>query len=74
MPAKVELRQITPADVIESTASVWRSVIGRQDFPDGMCGRHAVRALVAAQVSSERNAELIYVNEDLPLNMKFSWA
>lgn len=74
MPATEELRQIAPADVIEPTADVWRGVLAGGDFPDGIRGRHAVRALVAAQVSATRDGAPVSLAGGLPIDTKFPWA
>lgn len=74
MPATEELRQIAPADVIEPTADVWRGILAGGDFPDGLRGRHAVRALVAAQVSAGQGGLQVSLAGGLPVDTRYPWA
>lgn len=74
MPANEELRQIAPADVIEPTADVWRGILAGGDFPDALRGRHAVRALVAAQVSAGQGGFLVSLAGGLPVDICYPWA
>lgn len=74
MPAVEELRRIEPADVIAPTAAVLRAMVEGRPYPDGAAGRHAVRALVAANLSGEQAGAPIRLGIDLPRDRRFPWA
>jgi predicted dehydrogenase len=74
MPAEEVTRQIAPADVIAPTEAVWRAMIAGGDYPDGVCGRHAVRALVAANISGEREGQPVKLDDGEAANRVFPWA
>ncbi len=59
MPAETILRDIAPADVIGPTQALWKAMIEKKNYPDGQAGRHALAALVAANVSLEENGKII---------------
>lgn len=74
MPADEVTRQIAPADVIGPTESVWRAMLAGHAYPDGGCGRHAVRALVAANISGEREAQPVKLDAGEAAARAFPWA
>ena len=74
MPCTEITKRIAPADVIAPTQAVWKAMLEKKNYPDGICGRHALAALVAAHVSSENEGRMIRINTDLPLSRKYSWA
>lgn len=74
MPAEEVTRQIAPADVIAPTEAVWRAMLSGSDYPDGRCGRHAVRALVAANISAEQEGRLVRPDDREATDRIFPWA
>lgn len=74
MPAKIVTQQIAPADVIGPTEAVWRAMLAGGSFPDGSSGRHAVRALVAANISGERMGQPVHLDDKEVSERSFSWA
>ena len=74
MPAEVISRQIAPTDVIVPTEAVWRAMVAGHDFPDGNCGRHAVRALVSANISGERGGQPVRLGGGDAADRVFPWA
>lgn len=74
MPAEEVSRQIAPADVIVPTEAVWRAMLSGRDYPDDRCGRHAVRALVAANLSAEQNGVGVRLDDPVMTNRVFPWA
>lgn len=74
MPADEVTRQIAPADVIAPTEGVWRAMLAGNAYPDGHCGRHAVRALVAANISGERGGQPTGLNNQEAADRVFPWA
>ena len=65
---------IAPADVIAPTEAVWRAMLAGSDYPDGRCGRHAVQALVAANVSGERGGVPVGLTFQESAERVFPWA
>lgn len=74
MPSNTQIRKIEPADSIAPTRSVWQAMINGQSYPDGVAGLHALRALVAANLSAEASGETIYVGQDEITKRRFPWA
>lgn len=74
MPAETETHLIRPADVIEPTAAVWTAMTSGKDYPDGNCGLHAVRALVAANVSGEQSGRPLDILASGTDGRAFPWA
>ncbi len=74
MPAQEIIRQIAPADVIGPTQSLWKAMLEKKNYPDGACGRHALAALVAANISAGKNGALISLTANLDTSRKFLWA
>lgn len=74
MPAEEHILSIAPADVIAPTQAVWEAMVSGCAYPDGLCGRHAVRALVAANVSGERDGVLVEMTEVSDSDRTFPWA
>lgn len=74
MPADEVSRQIAPADVIAPTEAVWRAMLSGNDYPDGRCGRHAVRALVAANLSAEQGGVPVDLALKDAAHRIFPWA
>lgn len=66
---------IPPAEVIESTAAVLRSLIDEQDYPAGDAGRLAVAVLIAAYQSHEGGHVDVDLERDaLTRSREFPWA
>lgn len=74
MPAVEEIRQIKPVDVVGPTESLWRAMLAGESIPDGQCGRHAVAALVAANLSGEQGGNAVHIDTGLPIARVFPWA
>lgn len=74
MPSHTETLQIAPADVIAPTQAVWQAMLDGASFPDGAAGRHAVRALVAANLSAEQGGQPVKVNQQDAVKRSFPWA
>lgn len=74
MPAVTEERQIAPVDVIKPTQDVWAAMFESRSIPDGICGRHAVAVLVAANISGETDGKQIELASGLPVDRVFPWA
>ncbi|WP_057198391.1 Gfo/Idh/MocA family oxidoreductase [Bradyrhizobium sp. Leaf396] len=74
MPADEFQRQIAQADVIGPTVALWRSLLAGGSYPDGSSGRHAVAALVAANLSGESGGRPIELERGLPRERIFAWA
>ena len=73
MPATELNRKIAQADVVKPTQDLWSALLGDGSYPDGASGRHAVAALVAANLSGEEGGRRILL-DGLPLERKFMWA
>jgi predicted dehydrogenase len=74
MPTEIFTRDILPADVISPTEALWRALLNGKIYPDGFCGRHAIRALVAANLSAERGGTPVLLNANEANNRIFPWA
>ncbi len=74
MPAEEVSWQIAPADVIAPTEAVWRAILAGAPYPDGACGRHAVQALVAANVSGELGGQAVSLGDKALHDRIFPWA
>jgi predicted dehydrogenase len=74
MPSATEVRQIAPADAIAPTQAVWQAMLDGRPYPDGAAGLHAVRALVAANLSAESGGESVVVTQENALQRRFPWA
>lgn len=74
MPADEHVINIAPADVIGPTQAVWSAVVAGQPYPDGDRGRHAVQALVAANISGERGGAPVSMEEVAASDRVFPWA
>mgnify|MGYP002737759566 CR=1 FL=1 len=74
MPSTTEVRQIAPADAIAPTQAVWQAMLDGRSYPDGAAGLHAVRALVAANLSTESGGEAVAVAQGKVLQRRFPWA
>jgi predicted dehydrogenase len=74
MPANEIQRKISQADVTKPTEDLWRALLADGSYPDGESGRHAVAALVAANLSGESGGRSVALDKRLPLDRKFMWA
>ena len=74
MPSEEATLKIAPADVIEPSMAVWRAMLTGNTYPDGKCGRHAVRALVAANLSGERSGQPVILDKGEGADRAFPWA
>jgi hypothetical protein len=74
MPSVTEMRVIASADVIKPTEAVWKAMFENKIYPDGICGRHTVSVLVAANISGERGGKQVELVRELPADRVFLWA
>lgn len=74
MPSVAVDRQIAPADVLAPTEALWRAMLDGRSYPDGAAGRHAVAALVAANLSGEQGGAVVQLDGRLPVSRPFMWA
>lgn len=74
MPAELVERKIAQADVVGPTVTLWQAVLNSGSYPDGADGRHAVAALIAANISGEGGGRAISLANGLPSERKFNWA
>jgi hypothetical protein len=75
MPANESFMSIAPADVIGPTQKMWEAMLNGRDYTDGEAGKHALSALVAANLSSERGGAVINLQDpELPRQRIFQWA
>ena len=75
MPADEIVKTISPVDVITSSQDVWRSMLANKNYPNGECGRHALLALVAANISGENGGKPVQLqSSEVPLERIFPWA
>jgi hypothetical protein len=74
MPANEFQRKIAQADVTKPTEDLWRAMLSGDVYPTGENGRHAVAALVAANLSGENAGRTVALGNGLPIERKFMWA
>jgi predicted dehydrogenase len=74
MPADEFQRKIAQAEVTGPTVALWRAMLADGSFPDGDSGRHAVAALVAANLSGESGGRAVALASGLPSERSFAWA
>ena len=74
MPSTTQILKIEPADAIAPTQSVWQAMLNGQTYPDGVAGLHAVRALVAANLSAENFGETVSIAQEKITQRRFPWA
>ena len=74
MPAHEFQGKIAQADVTKPTEDLWRAMLSGGLYPTGENGRHAVEALVAANLSGENAGRTIALGNGLPIERKFMWA
>lgn len=74
MPSDILVREIEPADVIAPTQAVWDAMINGLPYPDGDAGLHALRVLVAANLSAENSGKSVDVLQNDVIDRCFSWA
>ena len=74
MPSDILVREIEPADVIAPTQAVWDAMINGLPYPDGDAGLHALRVLVAANLSAENSGKSVDVFQNDVIDRCFSWA
>lgn len=74
MPSDILVREIEPADVIAPTRAVWDAMINGLPYPDGDAGLHALRVLVAANLSAENSGKSVDVLQNDVIDRCFSWA
>lgn len=67
-------RKIAQADVTKPTEHLWRAMLSGGAYPTGEDGRHAVAALVAANLSGENAGRMVALGNGLPIERKFMWA
>jgi len=73
MPVDQFTRTIAQAEVTKPTESLWRAMLVDGSYPDGETGRHAMAALVAANLSGENGGRTVPLGNML-LDRKFMWA
>ena len=75
LPADIRTESITPADVIEPTVNLLRSLIIGEDYPSIEDGAHALACLVAAHVSNDAGGRPISIKDtDISRDTVFKWA
>ena len=74
MPSITQILKIEPADATATTQSVWQAMLNGQSYPDGAAGLHAVRALVAANLSAEASGETVSIDQKKEKQRRFPWA
>lgn len=74
MPSATQVCQIAPADAIAPTQSVWQALLNDGPYPDGVAGLHALRVLVAANLSAEADGQPMEVTQDQCVERSFPWA
>lgn len=74
MPSEILVGEIEPADVIAPTQAVWDAMINGLPYPDGDAGLHALRVLVAANLSAENSGKSVDVLQNDVIDRCFSWA
>lgn len=74
MPSTTQVRQIAPADAVAPTQAVWQAMLDGRPYPDGVAGLHAVRTLVAGNLSAESRGEPVLVMQEKALQLRFPWA
>jgi predicted dehydrogenase len=74
MASTTQILKIEPADAIAPTQSVWQAMLNGQTYPDGVAGLHAVRALVAANLSAEASGETVSISQKKVNQRRFPWA
>jgi predicted dehydrogenase len=74
MPADEFQRKIAQAEVTGPTVALWRAMLADGSFPDGESGRHAIAALVAANLSGESGGRAVALASGLPHERTFAWA
>jgi hypothetical protein len=74
MSADEVQRKIAEAEVTGPTVALWQAMLANNSYPDGESGRHAVAALVAANLSGESGGCSVVLGSDLPCERKFMWA
>ena len=75
MPSNETSFELTSAaDIIISTQDVWNAMLDGENYPDGECGIHAIKALVAANISGEEDSRKIFIDDFLPNDRVFPWA
>lgn len=74
MPADEFQRKIAQAEVTGPTLALWKAMLAEGSYPDGDSGRHAVAALVAANISGESDGRAVALTGGLPSTRTFAWA
>lgn len=74
MPSSTILIEIPPADVIAPTEALWQAMIKGEQYPNGAAGLHAIRALVAANLSAEIGGQPVLTMQDYQSSRNFPWA
>ena len=72
-PWAEEVFKIKPLDIVESTGNLLKNMFMGADYPDAVCGRRVVAALVATWISHEEG-RLVKIDDNLPLDRYFAWA
>lgn len=73
MPSIEKVMAIAPADVINSTQALWRSMLAGASFPDGANGRYTVAGVVAVNASGEQGGAPVRLDA-APRSRSFAWA
>lgn len=74
MPWVEHSRKIAPADVIEPSKAVLKSLLDKKNYPTGEDGRGVVATLIAAYVSHEKEHMAVQIDGHLPFTRIFPWA
>ena len=72
-PADEATLSIEPANILSSTAALWRDLLENRSYPDGNIGRYTVSAVVAANLSGEQGGIAVRL-ADADRHRTFAWA
>lgn len=73
MPAEVSIHEFTPRDLVDLSVNVWTGILSGS-FPNGSVGLHAVKALVAANISAENKSLPVKLSDSLLVDKIYPWA
>jgi predicted dehydrogenase len=75
MPVTTTLSQVPASDSTGPTRDVWLAMLEGRDYPTGEDGLHAIKCLVAAHMSNERNGATVTLEETAAWHDRsFNWA
>ena len=75
MPVTTTASQVLASDSTGPTRDVWLAMLEGRDYPTGEDGLHAIKCLVAAHMSHERNGAAVSLEETAACHDRiFNWA